>query len=131
MVEGIRLIENVHREDLSDAEKGDAVIELADFTGKSYKDLAETELTVSYQSVRNWVYKANRTSKKLRQCLESQTLSDEHTFRLLKYSPDVQDLLALFIVDWNQKRILRKSPPLPFVSFRALFESELCISLLS
>ena len=69
---------------MTDAEKGDAVIELAETTGESYKDIAEKELSKSYQSVRIWVYKANRTSKKLRQCLESQTLSDKHTFRLLK-----------------------------------------------
>ena len=88
----LRLIENVHREDLTDAEKGDAVIELADATDETYKDIAAKELSVPYQTVRNWVWKATRLSDKLRRCLSSETLTDFHALSLLKYPHEVQDL---------------------------------------
>jgi hypothetical protein len=88
---------------LSDAEKGDAVIELAETTGETYKEIAETELSVPYQSVRNWVCTANRISPKLSKCIRMSTLADYHVRFLLKYPHEVQDLLATFIVDWNQK----------------------------
>ena len=86
-----------------DAEKGDAVFELAEATGETYKDIAETELNVPYQTVKNWVWKANRISPKLGECLSSQTLTDFHIQNLLKYPHNIQDLLAMFIVDWNEK----------------------------
>lgn len=98
----LRLVENVQRSDLTDAEKGDAVIELAEATGESYKDIAETELNMPYQSVRNWVWKANKISPKLSECLQLQTLAEGAVKVLLKYSHEVQDMLATFIVDWNQ-----------------------------
>jgi hypothetical protein len=88
---------------LTDAEKGDAVIELSETTGETYKDIAERELNVPYQTVRKWVYKGTRTSERLRQCSESGTLADGLISELLKYSNEVQDLLATFIVGWNEE----------------------------
>ena len=96
-------LENIHREDLTDAEKGDAVIELREATGSSYKDIAEKDLTTPYQTVRNWVWKANRISPKLSECLVNGTLAEEALKSLLKYSHVVQDQLATFIVGWNEK----------------------------
>jgi len=109
--------------DLSDAEKGDAVIELADFTGRSYKDIAEKELTVAYDTIRAWVSKANRMSSKLRQCVSSNTLAEFQAQFLLKYSHEVQDKLATSL-SVGMKRTLRKSPPLSSIEFYAFFESE-------
>ena len=99
----LRLIENVHREDLSDAEKGDAIIELAETTGETYKDIAETELTIPERTVYNWVRKATRLSEKVRQLTINGKLAPNHLDYLLKYPHEIQDQLATFIVDWNQK----------------------------
>jgi len=49
------------------------------------------------------IQKAKRMSPKVRQLITSNQLADKHALFLLKYSPDVQDQLATFIVDWNQK----------------------------
>jgi len=86
-----------------DAEKGDAVIELHEFTGNSYKHIAQKELSLRYQTVKNWISKSNRISPRLKQGTFSSTLSDTHINFLLKYSHVVQDLLATFIVGWNEK----------------------------
>jgi len=98
----LRLVENVQRSDLTDAEKGDAVIELAETTSESYEDIAETELSIPYQTVRKWVYKSSRISPKLRQCSEFGTLAQGIIDPLLKYPHNIQDQCATFIVEWNK-----------------------------
>jgi site-specific DNA-methyltransferase (adenine-specific) len=98
----LRLVENVQRSDLTDAEKGDAVIELAEATDKSYKDIAETELNVPEKTVYQWIWKASRISPKLGELLTCKKLADKHAQFLIKYPHSTQDQLATFIVDWNQ-----------------------------
>lgn len=86
-----------------DAEKGDAVIELHDFTGKSYKDIAETELNVPEQTLYQWIWKASRVSPNLSELVQLDKLAQGTVNYLLKYPHNIQDQLATFIVDWNEK----------------------------
>jgi len=74
-------------------------------TGETYKDIAEKELNVPEQTVWNWIYRATRTSETLRQLTQLGKLAQGATRSLLKYSHEVQDLLATFIVDWNDEGV--------------------------
>lgn len=97
----LRLIENIHREDLTDAEKGDAVLALwANYDKyKTIKDVADA-INVPYNLVLNhWCQKARRLSEKVKQYSIYRDLDKVTTVYLLKYSHAVQDKLAKVIVD--------------------------------
>ena len=96
----LRLIENVHREDLSDAEKGDAVYSLIANYDKynTIKEVAEA-IDVPYTTVRTvWCPKTRKLSKKLKECIELNTFSEDHAARLMKYSHSIQNKLANIII---------------------------------
>lgn len=102
----LRLIENTQREDLSDAEKGDAVLSLwANYDKyETIKDVAEA-INAPYTTVDNvWVAASKKLSPKLRTTLGCDSFSDTHARYVLKYPHSVQERLA----DISIKRKLTK-----------------------
>jgi ParB family chromosome partitioning protein len=92
----LRLIENTQREDLSDAEKGDAVLSLwANYDKyEKIKDVAKA-INVPYDTVIGiWVAKAHKLSPKLRNVVGDISFSEEHSRYVLRYSHSVQERLA-------------------------------------
>ena len=90
-----RLIENTQREDLTDAEKGDAVLNLwANYDKyKTIKDVAEA-INTPYSTVKNlWVAHSRKLSPKLRGML-GDTFTNTHGRYLLKYPHATQNDLA-------------------------------------
>lgn len=108
----LRLIENIHREDLSDAEKGDAVLELwaLDDKYETYKDVADS-IVIPEGTVYHWVNQSRRLSPQLKEYTASYTLTNEHAKALLKYPHSVQDKLAKTIIKKgisSHKEVLRR-----------------------
>ena len=91
----LRLIENTQREDLSDAEKGDAVLSLwANYEKyETLKDVAEA-INVSHRTVETWTLKAKKLSEVVRNYVSARTLTDEHARVILKYPHSIQERLA-------------------------------------
>lgn len=93
----LRLIENIHREDLTYPEKGDAVISLLENYPEKYptlKAVAEA-LNISYATVRKkWCPYARKLSPFVKQGLEFETLSEYAVGYLLKYDHETQDVLT-------------------------------------
>lgn len=98
----LRLIENCHREDLTNAEKGDAVLALWAFDKyETIKDVANA-INISYETVRNeWVSKSRKLSEKVKECVARHALTERAAQRLLKYPHSTQDKLAKAIIDYN------------------------------
>jgi ParB/RepB/Spo0J family partition protein len=100
----IRLIENIHRSDLSDAEKGDGFLALwrsADCPCETLKELAE-KLQINYDTATTlWLPKAKKLSEKTKQLLVSTdtNFSDKHAQYLLKYPHVTQDKLAQTVIN--------------------------------
>lgn len=96
----LRLIENVHREDLSDAEKGDAIYQL--WACGKYKTIKEAceSIQIPYETVKaNWLPKARKLSQKVKELTSGgesalTSFSDFHARVVLKYSHSVQNKLA-------------------------------------
>lgn len=96
----LRLIENTHREDLSDAEKGDAILSLwANYDKyETIKAVCEA-LHLNYDTVKTlWITKAKKLSENVKSLVSEgvpeSTFTDTHARLLLKYSHSVQDKLA-------------------------------------
>jgi len=92
----LRLIENTQREDLTDAEKGDAVLSLwANYDKyEKIKDVAKA-INVPYDTVIGiWVAKAHKLSPKLRNVVGDISFSEEHSRYVLKYPHSVQERFA-------------------------------------
>lgn len=92
----LRIAENVHRTDLSDAEKGNQVYRLWGLHDEfeTIKQVAE-RLDVPYDTIKNnWLPKSRKLSDKVREGIASNTLSDRVAQSLIKYPHRVQDLLA-------------------------------------
>jgi len=110
----LRLIENTQREDLSDAEKGDAVLSLwANYDKyETLKDVANA-IQVHYATVKAWSEVSTRLSPKIKDVI-GQTpnlLTNEHTRQLIRYSHSVQNRLAKIIIRRkisSHKEILRR-----------------------
>jgi len=100
----LKLIENVHREDLSDSEKGDAIYQLWAFDKyETIKEVCES-LQISYDTVKdNWLRKARRLSQKVKDLIgggvRENAFTDTHARSLLKYSHAVQNKLAKVSID--------------------------------
>ena len=96
----LRLIENVHREDLTNAEKGDAVIGLwEDYPSKypTFKSISQ-RLGVKYDTVLMWLRYSRKISPFVRDSVNSSTLGEDHARFLLKYDRTTQDKLARAII---------------------------------
>lgn len=108
----LRLIENTQREDLSDAEKGDAVLALwANYDKyETLKDVAKA-LEIPYQTVKNWCNQSNNLSDKVKGTVASTLLTNEHAAQLVKYPHSVQNKLADTIIKRgisSHKEVLRR-----------------------
>jgi ParB/RepB/Spo0J family partition protein len=96
----LKLIENTQREDLTDAEKGDAVLSLwANYDRyKTIKDVADA-INIPYKTVLdNWCRKARKLSDRVKEYLIYNAVDRLTTIYLLKHSHTVQDKLAEAIV---------------------------------
>ena len=83
----IRLIENIHRADLTNAEKGEAVISLWESYPELYptfKSIADN-LNIKYDTLSHWLRYARRLSSFVRNSVMSHTLGEEQAKLLLKY----------------------------------------------
>lgn len=96
----LRLIENIHRTDLTDAEKGEAVLGLwANYDKyKTIRDVADAINTPYKTVLDNWCRKARKLSDRVKEYLIYNALDRLTTIYLLKYSHAVQDKLAEVIV---------------------------------
>jgi len=108
----LRLIENTQREDLSDAEKGDAVLALWANYDK-YKTIADVAraINVNYETARAWTNHSRKLSTQIRERVASHALTDEHAKELMKYSHSVQNKLADAIIRnkiSSHKEVLRR-----------------------
>lgn len=95
----LRLIENTQREDLSDAEKGDAVLALwANYDKyETIKDVAKA-IDIPYSTVNKWAWQSSKLSPKVRRKIELESLSEDHGYYLAKYPISIQEKLADLIV---------------------------------
>jgi len=99
----IRLIENIHRADLTDSEKGDAIYSLLLGYPERYpsiQSIAEA-LKVSYGTVRVWCSKSLKLSPYIQQLVASNELTERAAQLLLKYDREIQDRLGNAIVQFD------------------------------
>ena len=98
----LRLIENTQREDLSDAEKGDAVLALwANYDKyETIKDIAQS-INTGYSTALSWVRVANKLSEKVRNLEQSSALPEDAVRWLVKYPHSIQEKLANAIIQYN------------------------------
>ena len=92
----LRLIENTHREDLTDAEKGDAVYALMENFPERYENIADVarEIDTAHKTVVGWCRASEKLSPKVRQLISANKLDDSKARYLLKYDHSTQDRLA-------------------------------------
>jgi len=99
----LRLIENTHREDLTDAEKGDAVYALWEGFPEKYpsiKSVADS-ITTPYGTVQLWCSKSRKLSEYVKQLVARSQLTERAAQSLLKYDHATQDKLAKGIVQFD------------------------------
>lgn len=99
----LRLIENIHRDDLTNVEKGDAVINLWENYPQRYptfKSIAES-LNTKYDTLQMWLRYSRKLSESLRAYVSSSILGEDHARFLLKYDKDTQDKLATILIKHN------------------------------
>ena len=97
----LRLIENTHREDLTDAEKGDAVYALWLTFPEKYptiKSVAEA-INTPVGSVRHWCSQSRKLSPKVRKYSARNTITDFQARYLVKYQHATQDRLVETIIE--------------------------------
>jgi ParB family chromosome partitioning protein len=98
----LRLIENTQREDLTDAEKGDAVLSLwANYEKYETITGVAKAINVPFETVRVWTAKSRRLSDKVKKQVGFESLSDLHTKYLLKYPHSIQEKLASAIIKYK------------------------------
>lgn len=96
----LRLIENIHREDLTDSEKGDAVLSLLENYPEKYptmKAIAEM-LNKSHDMIMFWTYKSRRLSPFVKESLAQSRIEETKAQYLMKYDYSTQDRLAEKII---------------------------------
>jgi len=97
----LRLIENTHREDLTDAEKGDAVYGLMEAYPEKYPTIASVAEAINkpYNTVaEKWCKKARKLSDYVKSSISRDELTEKNSLLLLKYPHQTQDKLAKQIV---------------------------------
>jgi len=96
----LRLIENIYREDLTDAEKGDAVYALMEKHPEKYPTITEVakSLKTPSDTVYTWTDKSRKISKHVKSQVGLDKLSEDHVKTLLKYDHPTQDKLADIII---------------------------------
>ncbi|MCK4320797.1 ParB/RepB/Spo0J family partition protein [Candidatus Bathyarchaeota archaeon] len=98
----LRLIENTHRADLTDAEKGDAVYTLIEHFSDRYptiKDVADA-IRKPLGTVKAWTRKSERLAESVREFVGAHKLTEKSANYLLKYDHDTQFKLANIAVNY-------------------------------
>ena len=99
----LRIIENTHREDLTDPEKGEAVFRLwRDYPEKypTYVVIAE-RLNKSEATIQRWLRASQRLSDHAKELLFRGTISDRQTRSVIKFPNSIQDKLIDVIARKN------------------------------
>lgn len=91
-----RLIENIQRDDLTNVEKGDAVIAYASDYDITYKEIAN-DVGVPYSTLKKWLYVSHSLSEEVRRFLYGNLIMDTHARVLAKYDHPTQDKLLQVI----------------------------------
>jgi ParB family chromosome partitioning protein len=117
----LRLIENTQREDLSDAEKGDAVLSLWANYDK-YETLEDVAKAIGFacETIKRWVWASKQLSPKIRQMITpigKGGISNRAIRRLIKYSHGKQEELAQVI-------IAKKIPTTKVEEFTKLYDAN-------
>ena len=102
----IRLLENTQREDLTEAEKGNAIAHLlAEFPEKypTIKALAE-KLKKSHQVIYVWLLKSERLSDFVKKSISGKKLSNRASRLLVKFDHATQNKLAEAIIKYQIPR---------------------------
>ena len=97
-----RLIENIHREELTNAEKGDAVWALIENYPDEYPSIKSVSeaLTLRYSTVKDdWCRKSRKLSDFVKEGLGTQALTEDAALRLSKYDYVTQDRLAKCVIE--------------------------------
>jgi ParB-like chromosome segregation protein Spo0J len=117
-----KLIENTQREDLSDAEKGDAVLSL--WALGKYETIKEIANKISFgeATVQQWVRKANKLSEKVKKSVENSSLPEDAAYSLLIYPHLEQEKLANAIIKYNIHG--GKSGEHPYREFLKLYDQN-------
>ena len=92
----LSLIENIHREDLSLADKGDGVYALMEKYPEKYPTIKSvaTSLKTPSDTVYKWTENSRKISKHVKALTDVRKLSEDHVAKLLKYDHETQDKLA-------------------------------------
>jgi len=97
----LRLIENIHREDLTTPEKGDAVLGLVENYPEKYptfKSVADS-LNIPYGSIKVWCLTSRKLSPFIREGIGFDTLTEDVARYVMKYEHGVQDRLAKCVIE--------------------------------
>jgi len=104
----LRLIENTHREDLTDAEKGDAIYGLMGKYPEKYSTIKRVadSLDKPYGTVLQWTTKSRKLSDHVRELIITNALVEAQASYLMKYDPQTQDRLADTIVRYDLSSVI-------------------------
>ena len=91
----LRLIENIHREDLTDAEKGDAVYSILENYPEKYPHLKaiSDSFKVPKDTIKRWCQHSRRLSDHVKRAVESDRIVEAQASYLLKYDHLSQERL--------------------------------------
>lgn len=101
----MRLIENTHRADLIDAEKGDAVYALIERFPEKYSTIQELAQAIGKPigTVTAWTRKSERMSEEVRELVGAHKITEKAANYLLKYNPETQTKLANIAANYPLK----------------------------
>jgi len=96
----LRLIENIQRVDLTDADKGDGVYALMESHPEKYPTIAEVakSLRTPVDTIYKWTDKSRKISKYVKSLTGLRKLSEDHVAKLQKYDHETQDNFADLIL---------------------------------
>lgn len=107
----LRLIENTHRTDLTDAEKGDAVYALIEVYPDKYstvKDVADV-IRKPIGTIRTWTRKSLKLAENVRSLIAAHQLGEKSAGYLLKYDHETQLKLANIAANYplNERQAIK------------------------
>ncbi len=119
----LRLIENIQREDLSDADKGDGVYVLMEKHPEEYPSIAQVakSLRTPTDTVYRWTEKSRKTSKHVKSLTGVHKLAEDHVTKIIKYDHPTQDKLADLIIKHklntrNTRELIKLYDETPFAN---------------
>ena len=101
----IRLLENTQREDLTEAEKGNAIAHLlANFPEKYFTiGVLAQKLKKSVTTINKWLQKSEKLSDQVKKFTKFGKLSEDVTYKLLKFDHQTQNKLAEALIKFDVK----------------------------